>query len=157
MSDLKDVFKQAAEIAQSVPENMQVAAFNRALDLLTPQTDEKAPPSRPAGQRSRNRRANRRETKGSSISPGPGTKTSKASKKSASGLGPKSAIASLMQSGFFAAGKTRAEVQTHLRTTRGYNIGGDQLGVAMLRLVREGVLERTENKDGQYEFKQRAP
>jgi len=32
---MKEVFRQAAEIAQQVPENMQVAAFNRALDLLT--------------------------------------------------------------------------------------------------------------------------
>jgi hypothetical protein len=33
--DMKELFRQAAEIAQQVPENMQVAAFNRALDLLT--------------------------------------------------------------------------------------------------------------------------
>lgn len=37
--DMKEVFRQAAEIAQQVPENMQVAAFNRALDLLTGVTD----------------------------------------------------------------------------------------------------------------------
>lgn len=35
--DMKEIFKQAAEIAQQVPEIMQVAAFNRALDLLTGQ------------------------------------------------------------------------------------------------------------------------
>ncbi len=33
--DLKELFKQASESAQQVPENMQEAAFNRALDLLT--------------------------------------------------------------------------------------------------------------------------
>lgn len=33
--DLKELFKQAAEIAQQVPPNMQEAAFNRAVDLLT--------------------------------------------------------------------------------------------------------------------------
>src|SRR5450759_1539241 len=31
---MKELFRQAAEIAQQVPENMQEAAFNRALDLL---------------------------------------------------------------------------------------------------------------------------
>jgi len=36
---MKEVFRQAAEIAQQVPENMQVAAFNRALDLMTGATD----------------------------------------------------------------------------------------------------------------------
>jgi hypothetical protein len=35
LSDLKEIFKQAAEIAEQVPENMQEAAFNRALSLLT--------------------------------------------------------------------------------------------------------------------------
>ncbi|MBO1225440.1 MAG: hypothetical protein JYX80_13540 [Candidatus Scalindua sediminis] len=33
--DLKELFKQASEIAQQVPESMQQAAFNRAIDLLT--------------------------------------------------------------------------------------------------------------------------
>ena len=33
--DLKGLIKQAAEIAKQVPENMQVAAFNRAIDFLT--------------------------------------------------------------------------------------------------------------------------
>ena len=33
--DLKELFKQASEIAQQVPESMQEAAFNRAIDLLT--------------------------------------------------------------------------------------------------------------------------
>ncbi len=40
--DLKEIFKQASEIAQQVPEAMQEAAFNRALDLLTdaPEAEE---------------------------------------------------------------------------------------------------------------------
>lgn len=36
--DLKELFKQAAEIAEQVPESMQEAAFNRAIDLLTGET-----------------------------------------------------------------------------------------------------------------------
>lgn len=36
--DLKELFKQASEIAQQVPESMQDAAFNRAIDLLTGDT-----------------------------------------------------------------------------------------------------------------------
>ena len=34
ITELKALFKQASEIAQLVPENMQEAAFNRALDIL---------------------------------------------------------------------------------------------------------------------------
>lgn len=151
--DLKDVFRQAAEIAQSVPESMQVTAFNRALDLLTTEGDKGKSRSRPARPSARNPRANTSVAADSSDKIG--MKSSRTQKKSTSGLGPKSAITSLLDSGFFVQGKTRSEVQAHLRTTRGYNIGGDQLGVAMLRFVREGVLARTQNDDGQYVFKRR--
>ena len=37
--DLKEIFKQAADIAQQVPENMQEAAFNRALNVLLGETE----------------------------------------------------------------------------------------------------------------------
>jgi hypothetical protein len=45
--DLKELFRQAAAIASQVPENMQEAAFNRALDLLTVETplDRSADPT----------------------------------------------------------------------------------------------------------------
>ncbi len=39
LSELKEIFKQAAEIAKQVPDNMQEAAFNRALSLLTGQAE----------------------------------------------------------------------------------------------------------------------
>lgn len=39
--DLKELFKQASEIASQVPESMQEAAFNRALDMLTLGSTEK--------------------------------------------------------------------------------------------------------------------
>ena len=35
IAELEELFKQASQIAQQVPENMQEAAFNRALDFLT--------------------------------------------------------------------------------------------------------------------------
>ena len=37
--DLKEIFKQAADIAQQVPENMQEAAFNRELNVLLGETE----------------------------------------------------------------------------------------------------------------------
>lgn len=44
--DMKEIFRQAAEIAGQVPETMQVAAFNRALDLLTGSIPESTPAPR---------------------------------------------------------------------------------------------------------------
>jgi hypothetical protein len=59
--DLKELFKQASEIAQQVPANMQEAAFNRALELLTAGTvgqTLQASPAAPA-KKSTARTANR--------------------------------------------------------------------------------------------------
>lgn len=68
-------------------------------------------------------------------------------------LGPKGAILGLVETGFFATGKTGPDVRAYLKTKRGYEIGIHQLRVAMLRLVRDGILERDENSEGQYEYK----
>jgi hypothetical protein len=70
------------------------------------------------------------------------------------GLSPKSAILGLIGDGFFNEARTAPRVQTQLRTRKGYNIGAAPLSVAMLRLVRDASLEREENADGQYEYRQ---
>jgi len=156
MEDLKEVFKQAAEIAQQVPENMQEAAFNRALDLLTNKSLERHPTraSSPT-RRSQNKSVNGPALGHGNSAPKPvATKSSKRSRTSASGLGPKSAILWLLESGFFNTGKTGPAVQDYLKKKRGYDLETDKLRMVMLRLVREGVLEREENHDGQYQYKQ---
>jgi hypothetical protein len=155
MTDLKEVFKQAAEIAQQVPENMQEAAFNRALDLLTNRSGERNTTRRVKRARHyQNRNLDRQPTKGSSAESAIPRKASKKSRKSSSGLSPKPAIVGLIESGFFGVGKTLPAVRDHLRKKRGYDLSLAQLGVAMLRMVRDGLLEREENQDGQYEYKQ---
>lgn len=68
-------------------------------------------------------------------------------------VGPKTAIGSLIDSGFFSQVKTGPEIKTHLKNKRGLNFEIDQLRVALLRLVREEKLERDENADGSYEYK----
>ena len=75
-------------------------------------------------------------------------------RKSSASLGPKSAILSLIESGFFVEGKSGPAVQEFLRKKRGFDLDAPQLRMAMLRLVREGALEREENQDGEFEYKQ---
>ncbi len=69
------------------------------------------------------------------------------------GTGPKSAIIKLIGSGFFSTGRTAPDVKAELKNKRGFNFGTDQLRLVMLRLVREENLERNENAEGQYEYK----
>ena len=71
--------------------------------------------------------------------------------------GPKAAISTLIDSGFFSKGRTGPEVQIYLKNKRALNYDTDQLRVAMLRLVRDEKLERDENAEGQYEYKQNKP
>jgi hypothetical protein len=75
-------------------------------------------------------------------------------KRKPSTLGPKAAVTSLIESGFFKKNKTGPAVKDYLRKKRGFDFGTDQLLMAMLRLVRDGKLERDEGEDGQYEYKQ---
>ncbi len=82
-----------------------------------------------------------------------GTKAPVRDSRPSGGLGPKAAILSLVGSGFFATPKTGPQVQEFLRTKRGFSIGTAQLRLAMLRLVRDGSLERGTNGDGHYEYK----
>lgn len=67
-------------------------------------------------------------------------------------VGPKATIINLIDSGYFDTGKTGPEVQTHLKNKRGLNFSIAQLRMAMLRLVRDEVLDRDENAEGQYEY-----
>lgn len=67
-------------------------------------------------------------------------------------LAPKAAIIELVDAGFFSTPQTGAAVQGHLKLKRGFTMHADQLRVAMLRLVRDGVLDRNENKEGNYEY-----
>ena len=65
---------------------------------------------------------------------------------------PKTAVEELIKSGYFTEPRSGAEVQAHLRNKKALTIAPDQLRVAMLRLVRDEVLERDQNADGQYEY-----
>jgi hypothetical protein len=150
MQDLKEVIKAAAEIAKQVPENLQEAAFNRALDLLTMGTKSKT------SLRKSNRKA---VPKRSNVSSG-GVNTADANPsdsakkpKKSSGLGPKPAITALIDAGFFNAPQPVSAIREYLKKKRGYDIDSKQLSTALLRLVREELLERDENENGQLVYK----
>jgi len=77
--------------------------------------------------------------------------------RSSAKVGPKAAVLGLLESGYFAEPRTGPDIQSYLEKKRGVTLGTDQLRLAMLRLVRDEQLERDENSDGQYEYKQPSP
>lgn len=73
-------------------------------------------------------------------------------KKASSKISPTTAVKDLIEGGFFVKSKTSPEIQSHLKSKRGFNFETDHLRMTMLRLVRAGKLERDENAEGQYEY-----
>jgi len=150
MEDLKEIFKQAADIAKQVPANMQEAAFNRALDALMGNTPVAMTQK---GGVSTKRSPGKRSKSASASSTATGEAARQQRKGGSQGLGPKSAIEWLIENKFFETGKTGPQVQEYLQKKRGYKIGTVQLRTAMFRLVREGIMEREQNEEGHYEYK----
>jgi hypothetical protein len=67
--------------------------------------------------------------------------------------GPKAAVKALIDSGYFSSPHTGPDIHDFLNKKRGLNFGIDQIRLVLLRLVRDGELERDENDAGNYEYK----
>jgi len=78
-------------------------------------------------------------------------KEKKTTKKKA---GAKAIVTNLIDSGYFSDGRTPPEIREHLKKKKGLILGADEVRTALLRLVREEKLERDENQEGNYEYKQ---
>jgi hypothetical protein len=78
---------------------------------------------------------------------------SQRSKRSSGGRpGPKRIIGELIDGGFFNEPKLIRDVIAHLQDTRGRKYKATDLSPALVRLLRDGRLERAKNSDGQYEY-----
>lgn len=84
------------------------------------------------------------------------TRSAKAKKvaQRANKAGPKSEVVSLVNAGYFSSPRTPVEIQDFLKKKRGRAFGTAQISLALLRLVRDKVLDRDENAEGQYEYRQ---
>jgi hypothetical protein len=141
-AELKELFRRAVEIAKAVPEEFQQIAFNRALDsLLGPTTSG-------------------RDVRGAIDVASVRKKTVQTSKPSPArqkrGSGrpaPKAALLELKQAGYFATKRTIKDVRDYLEKKRGHKYTLQDLSPALLRLVRDGELDRDKNAEGQYEYK----
>jgi hypothetical protein len=78
-----------------------------------------------------------------------------ATKKKSSGksMGPKTALTDLLNTGYFSENRSAPEIQSHLKSYRGYNFDIDSLRMAMLRLIRDQKLMRSQNSEGNYEYR----
>lgn len=63
-------------------------------------------------------------------------------------------INDLLAANFFKSPKTIGTIVDHCRTARGHHYKANECSPALLRLLRDGKLQRQKNKDGQYEYTQ---
>lgn len=147
--ELKQVFQRAAEIAKLLPQNLQEAAFNRALDALLPSSPSGKSPST----RKKNRKTGAQQANPVASRKAPLTGKVTGSRSSSNRIGPKGAIESLLKTTYWNQPRTIRELQKHLQTSRGYKYEATELSPALVRLLREDKIERKKNKENQYEYK----
>jgi len=133
---LSDVFAEAAQLAGKVPEHLQQSAFVKALDYLM------GAPIEPQKIAQNVAQLQDRTRKKEPIRP----------QKKSGRPGPKAAIAELAQTDFLLSGKTVTEIQQYLKKKRGHEYGANELSISVVRLVRDGILEREQNENGQYVY-----
>lgn len=150
---LTDVFREAAEIAKQVPDTMQEAAFHRALDALLGEGSSEVGATR-KGRRTVSRRG---YVAGSRSVEKPSVKLAEASntRRPAGRTGPKAAVEQLVELGFFSQAKTISDIKAFLESKKGHKYRTTDLSPALVRLLRQQVLDREKNSDGQYEYKGR--
>lgn len=98
------------------------------------------------------KKASSRKKKTSPKAPAKKAGKKAAARRGGSSKGPKAAINDAISAGFFDKARTASEIQTHLGRKKAHHFTGEQIRVALLRLVRDEDLERDGNADGQYEY-----
>lgn len=132
--------KQAAELAAEAPESLREAAFRAAYDTLA--ASGVVPSTRRAPRRGRIRPPT------APASPG-----RPAARRTAQGrIGPKAAVAALVDEGYFDQPQTVNSVREHLASTKGRRLEAKHVATAVLRLLRDGALDRNRGGSGDYEY-----
>ncbi|HEX8397119.1 MAG TPA: hypothetical protein VF644_06815 [Pyrinomonadaceae bacterium] len=67
--------------------------------------------------------------------------------------GPKAMLTQLIAEGFFKIPKVISDIQTQLENAQGYRYKSTELAPALVRLLRDNVISREKNSEGQYEYK----
>jgi hypothetical protein len=81
------------------------------------------------------------------------TATARGAKKGHSRPGPKAALQALIDDGYFVKPRGMSTIIEHLKNSTGHTYKPTDISPALVRLLRENALTRTQNSDNQYEYK----
>ena len=128
---LQSVLEQASALTSVLPENIQEVAFSKVFDTLLA---ERMIKSRGAG----TIRSRRSDSHVNSLN--------------SRRIGPKLALGQLLNSGYFAVRRNLPEINAYLRDSYGREYGSNELSISLLRLTRDGRLNRERDLSGQYQY-----
>jgi hypothetical protein len=131
-TELKEIFRSAAEVANVVSTDLQPLAFAKAVELLI-------------GSSSKGVHHNLDPVEISS-----GEATIGKARFSHSRPGPKAILAILLEEGYFEIKRSQGEIQKFLRESKGYEYSLNELSISLLRVIRKGPLRREKNHGGHY-------
>jgi hypothetical protein len=144
---LKEIFREAADAASGLPEDMRQAGFNRALDILLVEagwdiagasaTDSKSSGSK----RSTRRKASKKKVSSEKKRPTPRRR------------GGRAALRDLVSGDFFKSPRALGEIVSYLETNKALRFTQQHLSPELTTLVRKGELEREKNEKGSYMYR----
>ncbi|MDE0854031.1 MAG: hypothetical protein OSA97_06375 [Nevskia sp.] len=151
LKDFDATKKQLAELAEVINKFKSDAVQLRLIDLLfsgaTP--GEPAAP-REASEKLPRRKKGKRAAKAESGSGGGGAKSPR---KASSGSGAVATLQKIVDDDFFKQPRTISDICGHSSQTLARPMKSNDISGKLARLVREKVLSRTKNAEGQYEYK----
>ncbi|MCU1285877.1 MAG: hypothetical protein JWO13_2227 [Acidobacteriales bacterium] len=78
--------------------------------------------------------------------------TPKIRKNSSGRIGPKAALSDLIAKDYFSAAKNPSQIRDHLKHKTGTEYSPQEIAVSLVRLMRDGKLDRNQNSDNVYEY-----
>jgi len=137
-TELAEWIRQASALAAEAPEPLREVAFRAAFDHL-------ATAASPQVAESRTRRRRPSASRATPVRP-----------RASSRVGPKTAVAELVEEGYFDSPRLVAEIRDHLASAKARRFERKNVATALLRLVRDGTVQRAREADGEYEYTRRA-
>lgn len=138
--DIEEAVARAAEIADKVPPELRVAAFEKAFDALV----GKGGTHSGTGATARRIQQRKKQTAKS---------TKPAGAKRGARVGGRGSLNELLEEGYFKEARTLPTIISHLRDSRARKFKQNELSGSLARMTRDGRLQRKKNTDGKYEYK----
>jgi hypothetical protein len=136
---VQEIAKDAAESVATLPEDLRVAAFQKAFDELVARESGVGGHPKPVVLAERTNK---------------GDPTPKSSAKNAARrAGPKQLLSGLREEGYFKSARTIGQIVEYLAHKRAQRFKVTDLSSTLTRMIRAGELERERNAEGQYEYK----